>query len=210
ANRGEIAARVLRACTRSGIEGVAVHTPGDTAHLAGAGGAEQIDSYLDGAAIIAAARRMDADAVHPGYGFLAENADFARAVVDAGLVWIGPDPEVIDLMGRKDRAREVAERAGVPVTPRHDPAAVPADGYPVLVKAAAGGGGKGMHVARDAAELEAALATAAREAAAAFGDDTLLVEKFVEGGRHVEVQVFGDRHGNVVHLLDRDCSVQRR
>ena len=210
ANRGEIAARVLRACTRSGIEGVAVHTPGDTAHLAGAGGAEQIDSYLDGAAIIAAARRMDADAVHPGYGFLAENADFARAVVDAGLVWIGPDPEVIDLMGRKDRAREVAERAGVPVTPRHDPAAVPADAYPVLVKAAAGGGGKGMHVVRDAAELEAALATAAREAAAAFGDDTLLVEKFVEGGRHVEVQVFGDRHGNVVHLLDRDCSVQRR
>ncbi len=210
ANRGEIAARVLRASRELGIRGIAVNVPGDTAHLAWADASVEVPAYLDGAAIIAAARESGAEAIHPGYGFLSENAQFARDVAAAGLVFVGPDADVIELMGRKDRAREVAERAGVPVTPRHEPDAVPADAYPVLVKAAAGGGGKGMHVVREPEGLTEALATAAREAQAAFGDDTLLIEQYVEGGRHVEVQVFGDRHGNVVHLFERDCSAQRR
>ncbi len=210
ANRGEIAHRVFRSCAELGISTVAVFVPGDTAHLALADESVPVGSYLDAESIIAAARQNGADAIHPGYGFLSENAEFAKAVSAAGLTFVGPTPEVIELMGRKDRAREVAERAGVPVTPRFDPQAVPESAYPVLVKAAAGGGGKGMHIVREPADLAAALATATREAASAFGDDTLLVEKYVEGGRHVEVQVFGDSAGNVVHLLDRDCSVQRR
>ena len=148
--------------------------------------------------------------MHPGYGFLSERAEFARAVTEAGLVFIGPTADVMELMGRKDRAREVAERAGVPVTPQFASDAVPDDAYPVLVKAAAGGGGKGMHVVRRPADLDQAVATARREAASAFGDDTLIVEPYIEGGRHVEVQVFGDEHGHVVHLFDRDCSAQRR
>src|SRR5690606_18312301 len=208
ANRGEIAARVLRACRELGIRGIAVHTAGDTAHLALADTVVEVPSYLDGAAIVAAAQSAGAAAIHPGYGFLSENADFARAVAAAGFVFVGPDADVIELMGRKDRARDVAERAGVPVTPRFDPEDVPADAYPVLVKAAAGGGGKGMHVVRRAEDLSTALATAAREARSAFGDDTLLIERYVEGGRHVEVQVFGDRQGHVVHLFERDCSAQ--
>ncbi|GAA3537930.1 acetyl/propionyl-CoA carboxylase subunit alpha [Aeromicrobium flavum] len=210
ANRGEIAARVLRACRELGIRGIAVHVAGDTAHLAAAAAVVEVPSYLDGAAIVAAAREAGAEAIHPGYGFLSENAGFARQVTDAGLVFVGPDTDVIELMGRKDRAREVAERAGVPVMPRYEPDAVPSDAFPVLVKAAAGGGGKGMHVVRRAEDLADAWATAAREAQAAFGDDTLLIERYVEGGRHVEVQVFGDRHGDVVHLFERDCSAQRR
>ncbi len=212
ANRGEIARRVVRACRDAGLRSVAVFTDHDVDALAPreADAAVRVGSYLDIAEVVAAAVESGADAIHPGYGFLSENAEFARAVVDAGLVFVGPSADVIDLMGRKDRAREVAERAGVPVMPRFDPDAVPADAYPVLVKAAAGGGGKGMHVVRRPEDLGDALATARREAAAAFGDDTLLVEAYVEGGRHVEVQVFGDAHGNVVHLYDRDCSVQRR
>jgi acetyl-CoA/propionyl-CoA carboxylase biotin carboxyl carrier protein len=210
ANRGEIAARVLRACRELGIRGIAVHVAGDTAHLATADDAIEVPSYLDGAAIVAAARAAGAEAIHPGYGFLSENAGFARQVAEAGLVFVGPDADVIELMGRKDRAREVAERAGVPVMPRYEPDAVPADAFPVLVKAAAGGGGKGMHVVRRPDDLADAWATAAREARAAFGDETLLIERYVEGGRHVEVQVFGDRHGDVVHLFERDCSAQRR
>jgi acetyl/propionyl-CoA carboxylase alpha subunit len=194
ANRGEIAKRVARTCDRLGIRSSAADVP----------------SFLDGAALIAQAREWGADAVHPGYGFLSENADFAQAVIDAGLVWIGPSPEAIAAMARKDKAREIAEAAGVPVAPRYDVEAVPLDAYPVLVKAAAGGGGKGMHVVRQADELHDAVATAQREASAAFGDDTLLIERYIEGGRHVEVQVFGDDHGSVIHLGTRDCSVQRR
>ena len=194
ANRGEIAARVERTCARMGIE-VA------TADVA---------SFLDSDALVAQAREVGADAVHPGYGFLSENADFAQAVIDAGLTWIGPSPSAISAMARKDKAREIAEAAGVPVAPRYDVSDVPADAYPVLVKAAAGGGGKGMHVVRDPATLADAVATAAREAKAAFGDDTLLIERYIEGGRHVEVQVFGDAQGDVVHLGTRDCSAQRR
>jgi 3-methylcrotonyl-CoA carboxylase alpha subunit/acetyl-CoA/propionyl-CoA carboxylase biotin carboxyl carrier protein len=143
--------------------------------------------------------------VHPGYGVLSENAGFARAVAEAGLVWIGPSPEVMEQMGRKDAAREIAVAAGVPVVPRGEDA-----GFPVLVKAAAGGGGKGMRVVRAEADLEEARAAAAREARSAFGDDVLLVEKYVERGRHIEVQVIGDSHGTVHHLFERDCSTQRR
>ncbi|RYJ04918.1 MAG: ATP-grasp domain-containing protein, partial [Actinomycetales bacterium] len=212
ANRGEIARRVIRGCTESGLASTAVFTDVDATspHRHEATDAVRVSSYLDVEALLAAARETGADAVHPGYGFLSENAGFARAVVEAGLTWVGPSPDVIELMGRKDRAREVAERVGVPVTPRYEPDAVPADAYPVLVKAAAGGGGKGMHVVREAGGLADALATAAREAATSFGDDTLIVERYVEGGRHVEVQVFGDTHGDVVHLFTRDCSAQRR
>jgi acetyl/propionyl-CoA carboxylase alpha subunit len=212
ANRGEIARRVIRACRDAGLRSVAVFTDLDASslHVAEADDAVRVGSYLDVDEVVAAALAAGADAVHPGYGFLSENADFARAVGEARLVFVGPTPDVIELMGRKDRAREVAERAGVPVTPRHEVDDVPADAYPVLVKAAAGGGGKGMHVVRRPEDLADAVATARREAASSFGDDTLLVEAYVEGGRHVEVQVFGDEHGNVVHLFERDCSAQRR
>ncbi len=218
ANRGEIARRVVRACRERGLRSIAVHSEADadaafvheadTAVLLGP--TPPRESYLDIDRVLAAAKESGADAVHPGYGFLSERAEFARAVTEAGLVFIGPSADVMELMGRKDRAREVAERAGVPVTPQFAPEAVPDDAYPVLVKAAAGGGGKGMHVVARPDDLEQAVATARREAASAFDDDTLIVEPYVEGGRHVEVQVFGDEHGNVVHLFDRDCSAQRR
>ncbi|NLC97574.1 MAG: ATP-grasp domain-containing protein, partial [Actinomycetales bacterium] len=217
ANRGEIAERIIRSCHAADIRTVAVHSDAD-AHspfIAAADHAVRLgtttaQSYLNAEAIIEAALAHGADAIHPGYGFLSENAGFAAAVAEAGLIFIGPSAEVIEQMGRKDRARVIAERAGVPVTPQYQPGAVPDDAWPVLVKAAAGGGGKGMHIAHDAAELERALETAGREARAAFGDDTLLIEKYVASGRHIEVQVFGDTHGNVVHLFERDCSVQRR
>ncbi len=181
----------------------------DAVHL---GPTPATESYLSIERLLAAAKESGAEAIHPGYGFLSERAEFARAVVDAGLVFIGPTADVMDAMGRKDRARAIAERAGVPVTPQFDPQAgdVPADAYPVLVKAAAGGGGKGMRIVHDPSELTAAIEAARREAASAFGDDTMLVEKYVEGGRHVEVQVFGDNAGHVVHLFERDCSAQRR
>ncbi|SFD01586.1 3-methylcrotonyl-CoA carboxylase alpha subunit [Nocardioides terrae] len=207
ANRGEIARRVFRSCRDLGLRTVAVHTDADarTPHVRDADVAIRVDSYLDAAQVLAAAREAGADAIHPGYGFLSENAAFARAVRDAGLVWVGPPPEAMEAMARKDHAREIAVAAGVPVVPRGEDA-----GFPVLVKAAAGGGGKGMRVVRSAAELDEAKAAAAREAASAFGDDTLLIEKYVERGRHIEVQVFGDSHGRVIHLGTRDCSAQRR
>ncbi|VXC39186.1 ATP-binding protein [Nocardioides sp. AX2bis] len=218
ANRGEIARRVIRGCRDAGLRTVAVYSDADARapFVAEADTAVRLgptpaaESYLSVERLLAAAAASGAEAVHPGYGFLSENAGFARAVRDAGLVWIGPTPEVIDLMGRKDHAREVAERAGVPVTPRYPEDDVPAEAFPVLVKAAAGGGGKGMHVVRDPADLAEAVARARREARSAFGDDTLLVETYVERGRHVEVQVVGDEHGHVVHLFERDCSAQRR
>src|SRR4051794_1942068 len=188
ANRGEIAGRVARTCDALGI--ASTTSAGD---------------YLDPAAQVAQALAAGADSVHPGYGFLSENAAFARAVTAAGLRWIGPSPEVMEQMGRKDAAREIAVAAGVPVVPRGEDA-----GFPVLVKAAAGGGGKGMRVVRSADELEEATAAAKREAASAFGDDTMLIEKYVERGRHIEVQVIGDTHGTVRHLFERDCSTQRR
>src|SRR4029453_9659860 len=167
--------------------------------------AVRVGSYLDIDEVIAAAKASAADAVHPGYGFLSERAEFARAVESAGLKLIGPSAAVMEQMGRKDAAREIAVAAGVPVVPRGEDA-----GFPVLVKAAAGGGGKGMRIVRSPEEYDAAVAAAKREAASAFGDDTILVEKYVEHGRHIEVQVLADAHGNVVHLFERDCSTQRR
>ena len=218
ANRGEIARRVIRACRERGLRSIAVYSEADAdaafVHEADSavllGPTPPRESYLEIDRVLAAAKESGADAVHPGYGFLSERAEFARAVTEAGLVFIGPSADVMELMGRKDRAREVAERAGVPVTPQFAPDSVPEDAYPVLVKAAAGGGGKGMHVVARTADLDQAVATARREAASAFDDDTLIVEPYIEGGRHVEVQVFGDEQGNVVHLFDRDCSAQRR
>ena len=225
ANRGEIAIRVLRAAREAGLRTVAVYSDADRSapHLREADTAVRIgppaatESYLSIPALLEAAHRSGADAVHPGYGFLSEQAAFARAVTDAGLTFIGPPAAVIELMGRKDAAREVASHAGIPVVPSYQltratdlPAELgPAD-FPVLIKAAAGGGGKGMRIVRDPAALTDAVAAARREAAAAFGDDTILVENFVECGRHIEVQILADSHGNVVHLFERDCSVQRR
>ncbi len=220
ANRGEIAVRVIRAVQATGRTAVAVWSDADVdaPHARAAekavrlGPAPATESYLSIEAVLRAAGESGADAVHPGYGFLSERAAFAAACADAGLVFIGPSASVMELMGRKDAAREVATRAGVPVVPSYElsDAADAAKPYPLLVKAAAGGGGKGMRVVREAADLAAAVAAARREAAAAFGDDTVLLERFIEHGRHVEVQVMGDAHGTMLHLYERDCSVQRR
>ncbi|MDI6911406.1 biotin carboxylase N-terminal domain-containing protein [Nocardioides sp.] len=211
ANRGEIALRVMRTAHAMGIRTVAIYTDLDRTapHVRAADEAQRVDSYLDIEAVVAAARAAGADAVHPGYGFLSERSAFARAVEDAGLTLVGPSAAVMDAMGRKDAAREIAVAAGVPVVPRGEDAAKSWQG-PVLVKAAAGGGGKGMRVVRDEGDLAEARAAAAREALGAFGDDTLLIEKYVERGRHIEVQILGDAHGNVIHLFERDCSTQRR
>lgn len=213
ANRGEIARRVIRTARRLGWRTVAIHTDLDAGalHVREADRAVRVESYLDVDAVVAAAHEAGAGFVHPGYGFLSERAPFARALADAGITLVGPSADVMDAMGRKDAAREVAVEAGVPVVPAYaldeDPAAL---AYPVLVKAAAGGGGKGMRVVRSAADLPEARAAAAREAASSFGDDTLLIEKYVESGRHIEVQVLGDTHGTVLHFFERDCSTQRR
>ncbi|HEX3221665.1 MAG TPA: biotin carboxylase N-terminal domain-containing protein [Nocardioides sp.] len=213
ANRGEIALRIFRTCRRLGLRTVAVHTDldADGPHVLAADEVVRVPSYLDIDAVVAAAVGSGADAIHPGYGFLSERAAFARAVEDAGLRLVGPSADVMDAMGRKDHAREIAVAAGVPVVPSYDADDDPTTfAYPVLVKAAAGGGGKGMRVVRVAEEYAEALAAARREAAKAFGDDAMLVEKYVESGRHIEVQVLGDTHGNVVHVFERDCSTQRR
>ncbi len=227
ANRGEIARRIFRSCRQRGLATVAVYSEADAgaAHVAEAdeavllGPAAARESYLKGEAIIAAALRCGADALHPGYGFLAENADFAAAVIAAGLTWIGPAPQTIRAMGDKQRAREIAQAAGVPVVPgsaRFDSTAegwqqaADAVGYPLLVKAAAGGGGIGMRRV-DAAEGLAAVVAATRSMAArAFGDGTIYFERFVPTARHVEVQVFGFGDDRAVHLFERDCSLQRR
>ncbi|HEY8479021.1 MAG TPA: biotin carboxylase N-terminal domain-containing protein [Spirillospora sp.] len=221
ANRGEIAVRVFRTLRRLGVRAVAVHTAADALarHVREADEALLIPSYLDADAVIAAARDSGASAVHPGYGFLAENARFARACAEAGLVFVGPPPEAIEAMGDKIRARRTVAAAGVPVVPgRDEPGLSDAEleaaalevGLPVLLKPSAGGGGKGMRLVRDAADLPEAIASARREARGSFGDDALLVERFVERPRHIEIQVFADAHGNVVHLGERECSLQRR
>ena len=227
ANRGEIACRIIRTARAMGIRTVAVHSEADAAalHLREAdeavaiGPAPARDSYLLPERILAAARETGAQAIHPGYGFLSENADFAQAVIDAGLIWVGPNPDSIRAMGLKDAAKARMIAAGVPVTPGYlgedqSPGRLAAEadaiGYPVLIKAVAGGGGKGMRQVDEAAAFADALASCRREAAAAFGDDRVLIEKYILSPRHIEVQVFGDRHGNVVHLFERDCSLQRR
>ncbi len=213
ANRGEIALRVMRTAHRLGWRAVAIHTDADAdaPHVRAADGAVRVGSYLDIDAVVAAARACGAGYVHPGYGFLSERAPFARALAEAGIVLVGPTGEVMDAMGRKDAAREVALAAGVPVVPSYSLDDHPDTyAYPVLVKAAAGGGGKGMRVVRSAGDYEEAFAAAQREARSSFGDDTILVEKYVESGRHIEVQVMGDTHGHVLHFFERDCSTQRR
>ena len=206
ANRGEIACRVFRTAARLGHGTVAVFTDADRGalHTRSADVAVAIDSYLDPQEILRAAARVDADAIHPGYGFLSENPDFAQAVLDAGLTWIGPTPDSIRAMALKVEAKNLAEKAGVPLLTSGT------DVFPVLVKASAGGGGKGMRRVDRPEDLDEAVAAAKREAASAFGDDTVFIERYLESARHVEVQVFGDTHGNVVHLFERECSIQRR
>ena len=222
ANRGEIAARVIRTAHALGIATVAVHSDPDAGApyvtLADEAirlpGAAPADTYLRGEAIIAAAARTAADAVHPGYGFLSENAAFARACADAGLIFVGPAPGTIEAMGDKVAAKVMMAEAGVPVLPfvtATAQAGHAADiGFPLLVKAAFGGGGRGMRLVTDPAELTGAVSAARREAAAAFGDGTVFLERYVPDPRHVEVQILGDAHGNVVHLFERECSIQRR
>ena len=221
ANRGEIALRILRSVRALGLAGVAVHTAEDSAspHVAAADAAVRIDSYLDLDQVLAAARTSGADAIHPGYGFLSENAELARACAAAGIVFVGPPAEAIATMGDKITARETVSARGVPVVPGLaapglDDAALLAGaaeiGAPLLVKPAAGGGGKGMHRIEDLAALPAALVTARREAAGAFGDDTLFLERWITAPRHLEVQILADTHGHVIHLGERECSLQRR
>ncbi|MDP7033015.1 MAG: acetyl-CoA carboxylase biotin carboxylase subunit [Planctomycetota bacterium] len=227
ANRGEIALRIIRSCREMGIGSVAVYSDVDNGspHVLAAdeayrlGPAESSASYLDIEKLIAVARKSGADAIHPGYGFLAENGDFAEAVIEAGLLFIGPSPEVIRRMGDKVAAREAASRCGMPIIPGspgpleegEDPVGqAESIGYPLLVKAAYGGGGKGMRVVRSPEDLEGALRQARGEAEGAFGDGTVYLERFLERPRHVEIQVFADTHGNAIHLGERDCSIQRR
>ncbi|MEV0346019.1 biotin carboxylase N-terminal domain-containing protein [Nonomuraea sp. NPDC050680] len=215
ANRGEIAVRVIRTLRALGITSVAVHTASDAdaRHVREADTALRIPKYLDIEAMVAAAEASGAQAVHPGYGFLAENAEFARRCAEAGLTFVGPPPEAIDAMGDKIRAKATVSAAGVPVVPG---GAEPGDSllswtdFPALIKPSAGGGGKGMVLVRSAAELPDALESARRTARSAFGDETLLIERYVENPRHIEIQVLADTHGNVVHLGERECSLQRR
>jgi 3-methylcrotonyl-CoA carboxylase alpha subunit len=226
ANRGEIAVRIERACRELGISTVAVYSEADrhAPHVRAAdesvplGGSTTAESYLDAGKIIEAARRTGVQAVHPGYGFLSENADFAEAVQAAGLVFIGPLPSAIRMMGDKAASKLRMRKVGVPTIPGAEGLTTSADfegaareiGYPVLVKASAGGGGKGMQVVCERGALETELEAARRVARSAFGDDRLLLEKYFKSARHVEFQVFSDQHGNLVHLFERECSVQRR
>ncbi|AEW97287.1 MULTISPECIES: ATP-binding protein [Streptomycetaceae] len=218
ANRGEIARRVVRTCRDLGIATVAVHSDADAgaAHVREAGtavrlpGSAPAETYLRGDLLVKAALAAGAEAVHPGYGFLSENAAFAREVRDAGLTWIGPPPEAIEAMGSKTRAKRIMAGAGVPLLAGVDPASVTGAQLPLLVKAAAGGGGRGMRIVRELGALEAELAAARQEAASAFGDGEVFLEPYLEGGRHIEVQILADTHGTVWALGERDCSVQRR
>ncbi|MCD6553947.1 MAG: acetyl-CoA carboxylase biotin carboxylase subunit [Anaerolineae bacterium] len=226
ANRGEIAVRILRTCRELGLRTVAVYSDVDRSalHVRYAdesyliGPAPPRESYLSITRLIETAKRSGANAIHPGYGFLAENADFARACREAGLIFIGPRPEVIELMGDKIAARQVMQAAGIPVAPgtasglddAELEAAAQRIGYPLLVKAAAGGGGKGMRIVHSAADLLSAIAAARHEAEAAFGDGTIYLERIIEGARHIEFQILGDHYGNIIHLGDRECSIQRR
>ena len=227
ANRGEIALRIHRACQEMGIQTVAVHSTADAAAMHVRLADESVcigppparDSYLNTAALISAAAITGADAIHPGYGFLSENADFAEMVEAHGLAFIGPSPAHIRTMGDKIAAKDTMRRLGVPLVPGSAGAlasfeeargAAAEVGYPVLIKAAAGGGGRGMKVARDETELEDAFRAARAEAKAAFGDDAVYLEKYLDRPRHIELQVLADAHGNVVHFGERDCSLQRR
>jgi acetyl-CoA carboxylase biotin carboxylase subunit len=227
ANRGEIALRVIQACRELGVQTVAVYSTADRESLHVVYADEEVcigpppstESYLNVSSIIAAAEITGADAIHPGYGFLSENAHFAEVLRDCRLSWIGPPPEVIRMMGDKAQARETARRAGVPVLPGSKEPLADADealrlarevGYPVILKASAGGGGRGMRIVENAEQLPGLLATASEEAAKAFGDGAVYLEKYLTAPRHIELQVFGDKHGNVIHVGERECSIQRR
>src|SRR5215468_5096807 len=218
ANRGEIARRIFATCRAMGIDTVAVFSDAD-ADLPAAReadlavrlpGVTPADTYLRADLLVAAAKRAGADAVHPGYGFLSENAGFAKAVLDAGLTWVGPPPEAIEAMGSKITAKKLMAGAGVPVLDELDPDQVGPKQLPVLVKASAGGGGRGMRIVAELAGLRPALESAAAEAGSAFGDETVFCEPYLEAGRHIEVQVLADRHGTVWTLGERECSIQRR
>ena len=227
ANRGEIALRIIHACRELGVESIAVYSEADAKapfvaaadQAVAIGAAKASESYLNIGKIIDAARKTGADAIHPGYGFLSENAEFAEACESARMIFVGPPPSVIAAMGSKIEARGVMWKAGIPVVPGQTPvdqgdegvrAAIHSVGFPALIKASAGGGGKGMREVRSEDEVGEAIAAARREAESAFGDGTLYVEKLIRSARHIEVQVFADAHGNVAHLFERDCSVQRR
>ena len=225
ANRGEIARRVFRTCRQMGIETVAIHSDPDTTephvleadHAVNLPGSTPTETYLDIDGVLGAAKQSGADAIHPGYGFLAENAEFARRVIEEGLIWIGPPPESIEVMGSKLRSKTLVETAGVPTLGAIDltenaeaGAAAEELGYPVLVKASAGGGGKGMRIVREPSSLTEAIEGARREAASSFGDDTIFLERYLQAARHIEIQVLGDGHGRVVSLFERECSIQRR
>ncbi|MEH6360951.1 MAG: biotin carboxylase N-terminal domain-containing protein, partial [Amylibacter sp.] len=227
ANRGEIACRIIKTAKRMGIATVAVYSDADAdaLHVALAdeavhiGGAAATDSYLQSDRVIEAALQTGAEAVHPGYGFLSENPDFAEKLAKSDLVFIGPSADAIRKMGLKDQAKQLMEQAGVPVVPGYHGGNQDVDfladkaakiGYPVLIKARAGGGGKGMRLVENADDFAAALGSAQREGKASFGDAHVLIEKYITAPRHIEVQVFGDSFGNIVHLYERDCSLQRR
>ena len=214
ANRGEIACRIIKTAHEMGISCVAVYTEADSnsPFVRMADQAIKLsDSYLNGGEIINAAKQTGAEAIHPGYGFLSENAKFARAVQKEGLIWIGPSSRVITSMGDKLKAKDIAEKAGVPTLPMTtDPKKANTIGYPILIKAAAGGGGKGMRIVEDKKDLKEAIAGAQREAKTGFGDDRVFIERYVASSRHIEIQILGDSHGNVVHLGERECSIQRR
>ena len=217
ANRGEIALRIMRTCRKLGVLSVAVYSEADanSPHVREAdekvciGPAASTESYLVIEKLITAAKKTNADAIHPGYGFLAENAGFARACAEAGVIFIGPNPDVIEKMGSKKISKEIVAKAGVPVIPGFSLDDKDMS-FPVLLKASAGGGGKGMRIVREASELKDAIEAAKREALSSFGDDTLLIERYVDQPRHIEVQVLGDHHGNLVHVFERECSIQRR
>ncbi len=227
ANRGEIALRIHRACKEMGIQTVAVHSTADANSMAVRLADESVcigppqsrDSYLNIPSIISAATLTGADAIHPGYGFLSENSQFARIIEEHGFTFIGPRSEHIDIMGDKVMAKQTAKSLGLPVIPGSDGAVETSEdglkiatemGFPVLIKAASGGGGRGMKVVRQASEFDEQYRTARSEAKANFGDDTVYIEKYLEKPRHIEIQIFGDKHGNAVHLGERDCSTQRR
>ena len=227
ANRGEIAIRVMRTCRRLGLRTIAVYSDADahSAHVAAAdlaihiGPSPATESYLNQDRVMAAATHMGARAIHPGYGFLSENADFAQRVVEAGLTWVGPPPQAMRALGDKARAKALAERNGVPLLPGYHAADQSFDtlqaeahriGWPLLIKASAGGGGRGMRVVESADDFASALEAARREAQSSFGDDRVLLERYVLSPRHVEVQIIGDHHGNLIHLAERECSIQRR